>query len=109
MYINMVPSLHVCKLVIAIKLSFLCVQIATWRKSYHLDDFSKTNPPYLAFNEFTHNLVVEVIDGGPFDALIHILLLLSFEGELNEDLLQFLIDKVDAELLKAIFLIVNNN
>lgn len=30
--------------------------------------------------------------------------LLSFKRELNEDLLQFLIYKVDAELLKAIFL-----
>lgn len=32
------------------------------------------------------------------------LYLLCFQGQLNEDLLQLLIHKVDAELLKAIFL-----
>lgn len=30
--------------------------------------------------------------------------LLSFQGEFDEDLLQLLVDKVDAELLKAVFL-----
>lgn len=30
--------------------------------------------------------------------------LLSLQSQLNEDLLQFLVDKVDAELLEAIFL-----
>lgn len=30
--------------------------------------------------------------------------LLSFQGEFDKDLLQLLIDKVDAELLKAVFL-----
>ena len=30
--------------------------------------------------------------------------LFSFESELNEDLLEFFIDKVDAELFEAIFL-----
>lgn len=30
--------------------------------------------------------------------------LLSLQSQLNEDLLQFLVDKVDAELLKAVFL-----
>lgn len=30
--------------------------------------------------------------------------LLSLQGELDEDLLQLLVDKVDAELLKAVFL-----
>ena len=59
---------------------------------------------YLAFNEVTYNLVVEIVNRNPFNALLHILLLFSFQSQLNEDLLQFLIHKIDAELLKSIFL-----
>jgi len=85
--------------------------------------------------QVTHHLVVEVLDLGPLDALLHILLLrehqeswrgsdsipmghvqgggigisaspylLCLQGELYEDLLQLLVHKVNAELLKTIFL-----
>ena len=59
---------------------------------------------HLALNELAHYLVVEVVDGSPFNPLLHILLLLSLQSQLNEDLLQLLIHKVDAELLKPVFL-----
>ena len=59
---------------------------------------------YLALNEFTDDLVVEVVNRSPFDPLLHILLLLCLQRQLNEDLLKLLIHKVDAELLKSIFL-----
>lgn len=59
---------------------------------------------YLVFNEVTYNLVVEIVNRNPFNALLHILLLFSFQSQFNEDLLQFLIHKIDAELLKSIFL-----
>lgn len=89
---------------------------------------------YLALDEITDNLVVEVVDLGPLDALLHVLLLqrdrnthraqtrgpdrrgwrrrqdaetlylLGLQRQLNEDLLQLLVHKVDAELFKSIFL-----
>ena len=37
----------------------------------------------------------------PLDALAHVLLLLLFEDELNEELLQLLVTVVDAELLET--------
>ena len=37
----------------------------------------------------------------PLDALPHVLLLLLFQDELDEQLLQFLVTVVDAELLKT--------
>lgn len=61
-------------------------------------------PTYLALNEFADDLVVEVVDGHPFDALLDILLLLCLQSQLYEDLLQLLVHKVDAELLKPVFL-----
>ena len=66
--------------------------------------FIKYDCVYLALNEFTDDLIVEVVDRGPFDPLLHILLLLCLQRQLNEDLLKLLIHKVDAELLKSIFL-----
>ena len=66
--------------------------------------FIKYDCVYLALNEFTDDFVVEVVDRGPFDPLLHILLLLCLQCQLNEDLLKLLIHKVDAELLKSIFL-----
>lgn len=48
------------------------------------------------------HLVVEIVDGCPFDLLPNILVLFSLECELNEDLLQLLIDVVDAQLLEAV-------
>jgi len=52
------------------------------------------------FDEITDNLVVEVFDGGPFNLLPDILLLFCFQSELDENLLQFLVDVVDAELFE---------
>jgi len=42
---------------------------------------------YLALNQLTDNFVVEVVNRGPLDAFLHILLLFCFQCELNEDLL----------------------
>jgi hypothetical protein len=44
------------------------------------------------------------LDWGPLDLLAHIFLLLRLERELDEDLLQFLVDVVDAQLLEAVVL-----
>lgn len=44
------------------------------------------------------------LDWSPLDLLSDVFFLLRFEGELDKDLLQFLIDIVDAQLLKAIVL-----
>ena len=57
------------------------------------------------FNKVTDDLVVEVFDGRPFDLFPDVLLLLSLQGELDEDLLQFLIDVVDAKLLEGVVLV----
>ena len=48
--------------------------------------------------------IVKVSDGAhvlPLDALTHVLLLLLFQDELDEELLQLLVTVVDAELLEA--------
>ena len=55
-------------------------------------------------NEVTHDLVVEVLDRGPFNLLAHVFFLLSFQRQLNEDLLEFFVDIVDAELLERVVL-----
>mmetsp|Transcript_40855 Transcript_40855/g.102868 ORF Transcript_40855/g.102868 Transcript_40855/m.102868 type:complete len:242 (+) Transcript_40855:1244-1969(+) len=47
-------------------------------------------------------LVVEVVHILPSDSLLAILFLLSLQGEFNENLLQFLIHIVDAQLFKRI-------
>ena len=52
-------------------------------------------------NELTDGSIVEVVDVDPLDALVLVLLLLLFQNELDEELLQLLIAVVDAELLKA--------
>jgi hypothetical protein len=44
------------------------------------------------------------LDGSPLDLLADVLLLLGLEGELDEDLLELLVDVVDAQLLKAVVL-----
>ena len=58
----------------------------------------------LFFDEVADDLVVEVLDGRPLDLLADVLLLLSLEGELDEDLLELLVDVVDAELLEGVVL-----
>lgn len=59
-------------------------------------------PPFL--NEVTHDLVVEVLDRRPFNLLAHVFFLLSFQRQLNEDLLEFFVDIVDAELFERVVL-----
>lgn len=54
----------------------------------------------LLFNEVAHNLVIEVLDGRPLDLLPNVLFLLGLESKFNEDLLQLLVDVVDAELFE---------
>ena len=44
------------------------------------------------------------LDGRPLDLLSDVLLLLGLERELDEDLLQLLVDVVDAELLEGVVL-----
>lgn len=63
----------------------------------------------LLFDQVAHNLVVEVVDRCPFDLLPHIFFLLGLEGELDEDLLQLLVDIVDAQLLERIVLAARNH
>mmetsp|Transcript_45984 Transcript_45984/g.115760 ORF Transcript_45984/g.115760 Transcript_45984/m.115760 type:complete len:287 (-) Transcript_45984:724-1584(-) len=58
----------------------------------------------LCLDEVAHNLVVEVVDLLPLDPLAHVFLLLGLQRELDEDLLELLIDKVDAELLEPVVL-----
>lgn len=55
----------------------------------------------LLLNEVTDDLVVEVRDRLPLDALLEVLLLLRLESQLNEQLLQLLVAVVDAELFKT--------
>lgn len=55
-------------------------------------------------DEVAHNLVVEVLDRRPLDLFCSILLLFCFEGELDEDLLELLVDVVDAQLLEGVVL-----
>ena len=56
------------------------------------------------FDEVTDDLVVEVLDRRPFDLFPDVFLLFCLECELDEDLLQLLVDVVDAELLERIVL-----
>ena len=58
----------------------------------------------LSFDEVAHDLVVKVLDGLPLDSLLRVLFLLSLERELDEELLQLLVDIVDAELLESVVL-----
>jgi len=56
----------------------------------------------LFLDELHTGLVVVVGNILPLDLLLLVLLLLSLEGELDEDLVELLITKVDTELLKAV-------
>lgn len=56
------------------------------------------------FDEVTDDLVVEVLDRVPFDLFADVFFLLSFQGELDEDLLELLVDVVDAKLLEGVIL-----
>lgn len=56
------------------------------------------------FYQVAHNLIVEVLDGGPFNLLADVFLLFGLQGQFDEDLLQFLVDIIDAQLLKRVIL-----
>ena len=51
-------------------------------------------------DQVANDFIVEVIDRGPFNLLSDILLLLSFQSELDKNLLEFLVDIVDTELFE---------
>ena len=63
----------------------------------------------LRLDQIAANLVVEELDGLPLDTLSGVLVLLGLERELDEDLLQLLVDVVDAQLLEAVFLHIPKN
>jgi hypothetical protein len=55
-------------------------------------------------DQLTHNGVIEVGDGLPRDAFALVLVLLGFDGFVDEHLLQLLIDEIDAKLLETVTL-----
>jgi hypothetical protein len=55
-------------------------------------------------NEIADDLVVEVFDFRPLNPLANIFLLLGLESQLDENLLQFFVDIIDAELFEGVFL-----
>jgi hypothetical protein len=55
-------------------------------------------------NKVADDLVIEVFDLRPLDLLTDIFFLFSLQSQLDEDLLQLLVDVVDAELFERIFL-----
>lgn len=63
---------------------------------------SKNSGGTTFLNEVAHDLVVEVFDRSPLDLFADVLFLLSFEGKLDKDLLEFFVDVVDAQLFKAV-------
>lgn len=52
------------------------------------------------FNQITNDLVIEELDGGPFDLFSNVFFLLGLEGQLDKDLLQLFVDIVDAKLFE---------
>ena len=58
----------------------------------------------LALYELTDGEVVEILDIFPLYSLLFVLLLLGFQGKLDEDLLQLLVDKIYAKLFESILL-----
>lgn len=66
---------------------------------------SRINQALTTFDQIAHNLVVEVLDGGPLNAFPLVLFLFSLQRQLNEELLKLLVNIVDAELLESIFLV----
>lgn len=59
------------------------------------------HPLVLGLDQIDDDLVVEVVDVLPLDALALVLLLLLLENQFNEQLLQLLVTVVDAQLLKT--------
>lgn len=61
------------------------------------------------FDEITNGLVVVVLDIVPWNTLRSVLVLFGFESQLNKDLLEPLVDEVDAQLLETVELITARN
>ncbi len=70
----------------------------------HMLAHTVSMPTHLALDELTNYLVIEVVNGRPFDAFLDVLLLFRLQSQLYKDLLKLLVHKVDAELLETIFL-----
>lgn len=66
---------------------------------------SRENPRWtFLLDQVAYDLVVEILDWCPFDLLAVVLFLLSLQCELDKDLLQLLVDVVDAELFEGVVL-----
>lgn len=66
---------------------------------------SGKDPGWTAFfNKLAYNLIVEKFDWRPFDLLANIFLLFCLQSQLDEYLLEFLVDVVNAQLFKRIVL-----
>ncbi len=59
---------------------------------------------HLWFNQIAADLIIKILNRFPLDALLLVLVLLGAQRQIDEDLLELLVHKVDAELLKAVFL-----
>jgi hypothetical protein len=55
-------------------------------------------------DKITNDLVIEIFNLGPLNPLANVFLLLSFESQLDENLLQLFVNVVYAELFKRVFL-----
>ena len=58
----------------------------------------------LVFNQRAYHLVIKVFDRRPLDLLASIFVLFSLQGQLDEDLLEFLINIINAELFERVLL-----
>lgn len=60
------------------------------------DIVQQTHHPWgtFRFYEIAYNFVVEVVYGGPLDALGYVFFLLGFQRQLDEDLLELFVDEV---------------
>jgi len=66
----------------------------------------KNSRGFFLFDEVANDFIIKEIDWGPFDLFPNVFFLLLLERQLNKNLLEFLVHIVDAELLKAIVLLI---
>ena len=63
------------------------------------------NPRWATFfDQVAYDLIVEILNRSPLDFLPNVFFLFSLEGEFDEDLLQLLVDVIDAELFERVIL-----
>ena len=79
------------------------------RRSASVIEGSENSWRFAFLDQITNDFVVEIVDGGPFNLLPDVLLLLSLEGQLDEDLLEFFVDVVDTQLFKRVILQMRND